>query len=222
MNPDILGMIEDAFAEGWRVLVLTNAMKPMQHSKSELLDLHRRFPGRLSIRVSLDHYTAQGHEEIRGPGSWQPAIGGLVWLAKNGFDLAIASRTLWDEADEAMRAGYQRLFETLGIFIDTSDPTRLVLFPEMDGRKDVPEITERCWGILDKRPDTIMCASSRMVIKRKGAERPAVVSCTLLPYDPAFELGTTLAEASRPVKLNHPHCAKFCVLGGASCSPNPE
>jgi hypothetical protein len=21
------------------------------------------------------------------------------------------------------------------------------------------------------------------------------------------------------VPLNHPHCAKFCVLGGASCSP---
>jgi hypothetical protein len=39
-----------------------------------------------------------------------------------------------------------------------------------------------------------------------------------LPYAPEFELGTTLAEASRTVKLNHPHCAKFCVLGGASCS----
>ncbi|MEM7613621.1 MAG: radical SAM protein, partial [Pseudomonadota bacterium] len=60
--------------------------------------------------------------------------------------------------------------------------------------------------------------SSRMVIKRKGADRTAVVACTLLPYAPEFELGHTLAEASRPVHLNHPHCAKFCVLGGASCS----
>ena len=25
-------------------------------------------------------------------------------------------------------------------------------------------------------------------------------------------------EASRPVALNHPHCATFCVLGGAACS----
>jgi hypothetical protein len=31
-------------------------------------------------------------------------------------------------------------------------------------------------------------------------------------------MGETLVEASRPVKLNHPHCARFCVLGGASCS----
>jgi hypothetical protein len=57
-----------------------------------------------------------------------------------------------------------------------------------------------------------------MVVKRKGAERPAVVACTLLPYDPQFELGGTLAAASGAVPLNHPHCAKFCVLGGAACS----
>ena len=56
------------------------------------------------------------------------------------------------------------------------------------------------------------------MVKRKGAERSAVVACTLLPYDDQFELGATLADAAREVSLNHPHCAKFCVLGGASCS----
>ena len=34
-----------------------------------------------------------------------------------------------------------------------------------------------------------------MVIKRKGAARPSVAACTLLPYDPAFELGQTLVES---------------------------
>jgi hypothetical protein len=57
-----------------------------------------------------------------------------------------------------------------------------------------------------------------MVVKRKGADKPAVVACTLLPYDEQFEMGETLKEASGIVKLNHPHCAKFCVLGGGSCS----
>jgi hypothetical protein len=57
-----------------------------------------------------------------------------------------------------------------------------------------------------------------MVVKRKGASRPVVVSCTLLPYLPEFELGTSLVAAARPVKLNHPYCARFCVLGGAACS----
>jgi len=36
--------------------------------------------------------------------------------------------------------------------------------------------------------------------------------------DEQFELGATLADASGSVPLNHPHCAKFCVLGGAACS----
>ena len=31
-------------------------------------------------------------------------------------------------------------------------------------------------------------------------------------------IGPTLADAARPIALNHPHCARFCVLGGASCS----
>ena len=56
-----------------------------------------------------------------------------------------------------------------------------------------------------------------MVIKRKGSADPLVVPCTLLPYDSKFELGYDLRDSSKSVSLNHPHCAKFCVLGGASC-----
>lgn len=218
LNPHILGIIEDGLAGGWRVLALSNAMKPMQRLQTSLLDLHRRFPGRLSIRVSLDHYTREKHEEIRGPRTWEPTLKGLLWLARNGFDLAVAGRTLWNEPELDLRSGYRALFARLGLELDAGDPTRLVLFPEMDARADIPEITERCWGILGKSPESVMCATSRMVLKRKGAERPAVASCALLPYDKAFELGATLAEASRPVKLNHRFCAEFCVLGGASCA----
>ncbi len=122
------------------------------------------------------------------------------------------------EGEAAMRRGFARLFAGRGIPIDASDPVELVLFPEMDAGRDVPEITEACWGVLGKGPESAMCASARMVAKRKGAARPAVLACTLLPYDPRFELGATLAEASGPVPLNHPHCARFCVLGGAACS----
>ena len=88
----------------------------------------------------------------------------------------------------------------------------------MDETAEVPEITTACWGILGKSPKDVMCASSRMVVRHKGAAAPSVIACTLLPYDPQFDLGTTLREAEGPVQLNHPHCAKFCVLGGASCS----
>ena len=72
----------------------------------------------------------------------------------------------------------------------------MVLLPEMDGRHDVPEITTRCWAILRKHPGDMMCATSRMVVKRQGAERPSVVPCTLIPYDEAFDMGPTLAQAA--------------------------
>jgi hypothetical protein len=87
----------------------------------------------------------------------------------------------------------------------------------MDEAADVPEISEGCWAATGVSPSSLMCASSRMVVKAKGAERPHVVACTLLPYDPQFALGERLAGAAGPVPLNHPHCARFCVLGGASC-----
>ena len=218
MNPDILGMLEDSLAAGFKVLVLTNAMKPMQRLKAPLLDLNQRFPGKLTLRVSLDHYEPSGHERLRGPKSWRRTIDGLLWLAQSGFAVSVAGRTVWGETDAQMRAGYAALFDKLDVSIDAADPARLVLFPEMRADEDAPEITERCWGILGKSPDSVMCASSRMVVKRKGAHRPVVLSCTLLPYDGVFELGASLAEAARPVKLNHRYCARFCVLGGASCS----
>lgn len=57
-----------------------------------------------------------------------------------------------------------------------------------------------------------------MFVKRKGETVPRFAACTLLPYDPQFDTGGTLKEASQSVALDHPHCARFCVLGGASCS----
>ncbi|MBV9816670.1 MAG: radical SAM protein, partial [Alphaproteobacteria bacterium] len=142
----------------------------------------------------------------------------FLWLARNGFSPHVASRRLSGEPEAAIRDGFARLFAELGVATDANDPVALTVFPEMDVAADVPEITEACWGILGKSPESVMCASSRMVVKRKGEAHPVVLACTLLPYDPRFELGRTLAEAAGAVPLNHPHCAKFCVLGGGACS----
>lgn len=218
LNPDILGMLEDCLAAGFHVLLLTNAMKPMQRLKAGLLGVLAGAEGRLTVRVSLDHYTAAGHEQRRGAGTWRPAIEGLCWLADNRFPLAVAARKPGDESEAEFRRAFAALFSAHDLAVDANDPGQLVLFPELDTAADVPEISEACWDVVGASPGDMMCASSRMVVKRKGADRPAVVSCTLLPYDPRFEMGTTLAEAAKPVRLNHVHCSKFCVLGGASCS----
>jgi len=218
MNRDMVPMLESCLSRGFEALVLTNAMRPMRRFEQALLDLKSRFGDRMTFRVSLDHYTQDAHEAERGGDSWDKAIAGLQWLSANDFSIAVAGRHLAHEDDAMARKGYAALFAETGIGIDASDAGRLVLFPEMDATLDVPEITTACWGILDVDPNSMMCSSSRMVVKHKGAERPMVTACTLLPYGDDFQMGETLAEASRDVSLNHPHCARFCVLGGASCS----
>jgi MoaA/NifB/PqqE/SkfB family radical SAM enzyme len=218
MNPDIILMLQDALSRGLRALVLTNAMGPLRKRRPEMLALRDAHGDCLTVRVSLDHYTPAVHEAERGKRSWGPTIDGLVWLARNGFALDVAGRHFTAESEDAIRAGYAKLFQELDLPVDAFDPVRLMLFPEMDPARDVPEITTACWSILHKSPDDVMCASSRMVVKRQGAAHPVVLACTLLAYDARFELGRTLAEAAQPVALNHPYCASFCVLGGAACS----
>jgi MoaA/NifB/PqqE/SkfB family radical SAM enzyme len=218
MNREIIAMLDLTLSRGMQALVLTNAMLPMRKLRAALLDLKDRHGPNLTIRVSLDHHTQAIHEAERGRRSWAPTIDGLVWLAKNGFSLDVAGRRFTTETEDQLRAGYARLFAHLGIAVNAHDPVRLMLFPEMDPGRDVPEITTSCWGILHKSPDDVMCASARMVVKRKDAAAPTVLACTLIPYDPRFELGQTLKEASGAVPLNHPYCASFCVLGGAACS----
>jgi hypothetical protein len=183
-----------------------------------LLRLQETFPGKLTLRISVDHHRAELHDEERGHGAFEKTLTGMKWLRDNGFRMAVAGRSVFEDSEAESRAGYAAFYAAHDFKIDAHDPGMTVLFPEMDEKVEVPEITTACWGILNKSPEAVMCSSSRMVVKRKGAERPTVLACTLLPYDAEFELGASLEEAERDVSLNHPHCAKFCVLGGASCS----
>lgn len=220
MNPQMIEMARRSLAAGFEVLILTNAMLPMMRPsvREGLVLLNDAYPGKLTLRISLDHWDQERHDAERGTGSFAKTLEGMDFLRDAGIPMTVAGRSLWHESDTAAREGYAELYRSRGYDIDAVSPAQTVLFPEMDMSAEVPEITTACWGILDKSPDAVMCSSSRMVVKRKGAEHPAVLACTLLAYDPQFELGETLAEAERDVALNHPHCAKFCVLGGASCS----
>ena len=222
MNFEIMQIIENILFPGYKLLVLTNAMRPMMRSRiiSGLLDMKRNYGEQIKLRVSLDHFEEEKHDYIRGKGSFKKAIEGLVWLSENDFQVAIAGRMYWDESEVQSREGFARFISDNGLNIDPFDPNQLVLFPEMDSAKVTPEITTSCWKVLGKKPTDIMCSSSRMVIKRKNSTHPVVVSCTLLPYASAFQMGKTLEDAEKPVFLNHKYCSQFCVLGGASCKPN--
>ena len=222
MNPHICEMIEECLKRGFRTMVLTNAMKPMHRHKKRLIELLQRYGEKLTVRVSLDHYTAERHDGERGAKTFAATLDGLIWLARQGFKLAVGGRTIWGEDIASDRAEFRRLFAEHSIPIDACDPGALVLFPEMNSEASTPRLTTSFLKALGKSPESVMCANSRMVVKRKGADRPAVLACTLVPYDPTFEMGPTLRDSAGSVPLSHPHCAQFCVLGGASCSPGAK
>jgi uncharacterized Fe-S cluster-containing radical SAM superfamily protein len=220
MNPQMIEITEASLERGYNVLILTNAMMPMMRKKMRegLLRLQAAYPDKLTLRISVDHYSRELHDAERGSGAFDKTITGMKWLSENGFTMAVAGRSVFGDSDADSRRGYAEFYAEHDFNIDAQNAGMTVLFPEMDENVEVPEITTACWSILDVSPDAVMCSSSRMVVKRRGADKPAVLACTLLPYAPEFELGETLEEAERDVALNHPHCSKFCVLGGASCS----
>jgi len=199
MCPDILQIMDAILSRGHTLLLLTNAMQPMMRKRIRegLLALRQQFGDQFILRV----------------------FKGLSWIAENKFGAAIAGRQVLNEDEATARASYGALIARLGLRIDPANPAELVLFPEMTGADMPPEVSTACWKILDVDPADMMCASQRMVVRKKGSERATVMPCTLLAYDEDFELGETLAEATaKPVSLNHRWCAEFCVLGGGNCS----
>ena len=215
MNKDIMKMIDYSLRKRLKVLVLSNAMKPMLNRTKELIKLNH---SNLTIRVSIDHYEKEKHEEIRGKNTYDVMMQGLKWLNENNFNYTLATRLLWKEKEEDLRKNFGTFIKNNNLKLDTYSPKELVTFAEMDEKIDTPEITTSCWNILNKDPNDIMCSWSRMVVRKKNSKNPSVIACTLLPYADEFDLGETLTNSLQKIYLNHKHCSKFCVLGGSSCS----
>ena len=215
MNKDILKMIEYSLSKDFKVLVLSNAMRPMLNKKEDLLKLNHK---NLTIRVSIDHYQKEKHEEIRGKNTFDVMMEGLQWLNSNNFNYTLATRLLWGEQEDLLRDNFNQFISNYNLKLNAKSEHQLVTFAEMDEKADTPEITTACWNILGKNPNDIMCSWSRMVVKKKGVQKPSVIACTLLPYEDEFDLGHTLTNSLQKIYLNHKHCSKFCVLGSSSCS----
>ncbi|MBT7610882.1 MAG: radical SAM protein [Bacteriovoracaceae bacterium] len=217
LNPHILEVLETVCKFGFKALILTNAVNVIKRISDKLIKMNIAYPDQLRIRISLDHHSKKVHEKERGPKSFDKAIESIKWFNQNGFNLSLAGRSLTDETAEDAKVNFQQMLNDFNISLTLSDEN-LVIFPEMATNKEVPEITTQCFDILNVNPDHQMCASERMIIKKKGQNKPTVMPCTLLAYDPQFELGQSLRESQKRVYLNHKFCAEFCILGGASCS----
>ena len=103
-----------------------------KHVLAGLLELQAEYPNKLTLRISVDHYSAELHDKERGRGSFDKTLIGMNWLRDNGFKMAVAGRTVWGESDADSRAGYAAFYKHHGYDIDAHNPGETVLFPEMD------------------------------------------------------------------------------------------
>ena len=216
MNPFILDILDYLLKQKFKVLVLSNGMRPIQLKFKNLLNLSNK--KNLTIRISVDHYKKNYHEDIRGFNTWKQLINNIIWLSEKKFNLNIASKLNKDESEKSLRNGFNKLFKKNQLKINAFDRNQLIVFPIMNSNNDATEITEDCWKILNKSPKNIMCSNSRMIVKRQNEVDTKVLSCTLITEDKEFELGKDLVSSKKKVFLNHPFCSQFCVLGNSSCS----
>lgn len=216
MNPSIIKILKYILNLNFKVLVLSNGMRPIELKFSNLLSLPNL--KNLKIRISMDHYQKNYHEKIRGKNTWERLIKNIIWLDNKGFKINIASKINAGQDEKNTRQEFQKLFKKINVKLNANDKEELVLFPVMNIKSTAKEITQECWSILDKNPDSIMCSNSRMVVKKKEDNKTKVLACTLITKDKDFELGKSLTSSKKKVFLNHPFCSQFCVLGNSSCS----
>ena len=181
MNPEIIGILEETLTRGFEALVLTNAMRPMMRHRNAICELQKTYGEKLRVRVSLDAPTREIHDQERGAGSFDKALEGLRFLKEAQVRIEIAGRNFVGITEDVARERYAALFKEQRLEIDASSATQLVVFPEMNGDANPPEITDACWGILKKSPGDVMCSSARMIVRRRGAATSSVVACSLLP-----------------------------------------
>ena len=92
MNPNMVGMAEAALEQGYDVLILTNAMLPMMRKRvqQDLRLLNAKYPSKITLRISVDHFTEELHDVERGKGSFEKTLKGMFWLRDNKFKITVA------------------------------------------------------------------------------------------------------------------------------------
>jgi AdoMet-dependent heme synthase len=193
--------------------VLTNGMLISDRIADTLADLAIAARYSLEVRVSLDGYTEQMNDAIRGRGVFRLALAGAVRLARRNLLPIITIVRTWDDADElAMLAGFTRALRDAGC-----DRPRIKVLPALPLGRELTRIAglqrDECvtTAMLDGFDrDLLMCSNSRLVTDR------GVWVCPLLVEQRDARLGTTLDEAGSSYELRHQTCVT-CWRYGTIC-----
>ncbi|MDR3517238.1 MAG: hypothetical protein P4M00_15625 [Azospirillaceae bacterium] len=188
-NPQLLPMLAACIDRDLQVTVSLDDIGTLTRHAGSLLEFGLWHADALTITLSLPHYSQAGYEARRGPGSWQPLLDALTWLACHGFRLSITGDR-WQETREVARRGFAALFRALDVPVDVEDPQQFLWAPDRHSRGPVPT-----------------CRCGRAVARRWDSGQRVVRACPFLPTGQAVEFGAGLRSAQAPVRLDRPGCA---------------
>ncbi len=212
MNRDLLGILEDTLALG-PATVLTNGILIQERVARRLRELADAARYSLELRVSIDGFTPESNDAIRGAGSFAKAMKGIKQLVDHGFLPIITAAQTWDDAEtENVFQGFRRTLLELGY-----RRPRIKLIPPLRigrekvrnrGYTDYEHITTEM--MRDYNDALLQCTHSRMVTDQ------GVYVCPILIDYPEARMGNSLEAASQPYPLKHQACYT-CYLAGAIC-----
>ncbi len=213
MNKNIFEMLELTMKHG-PATVLTNGMlvKPEHAEKLKFITGNSAYS--LELRVSIDGYTEEMNDAIRGKGVFKKAMTGVMNLVNSGFLPIITITKTWEDKDDGkVMNGFTETLRSFGYH-----RPRLKILPSIKigqeavrtkGYDEYEFVTDEM--LTDFDISSLICANSRIATSK------GVYVCPILIDSPDALLGETLNESSKPFKLNHQACYT-CNLFGAKCS----
>jgi molybdenum cofactor biosynthesis enzyme MoaA len=213
LNRDMIAILELTLKYG-PATVLTNGTVFRDDGLERLRRAEDESLYSLEFRVSLDGFTAEENDRVRGAGTFERILRGVRQLVAHGFLPILTVTRIHDDQDEAeLVRGFAALLRAQGYH-----RPRLKLLPMLR----IGAEASRCRGyhpeervtpemMADYDADRLICSHSRIVTDR------GIHVCPILIETPDARLGSTLAEALGPCALRH-HACYTCYQYGALCS----
>jgi hypothetical protein len=213
INPDIFRILEATLAIG-PATVLTNATRFTAEKVAHLAALRDGSIYSLELRVSIDGFSPETNDPIRGEGTFDLAMNGVRLLVANGFLPIITSMRSWSlDEDDTFLAEFKKRLDEIGY-----TRPRFKLLPSLKigqevlrdrgYRKDEFVSAEMMIGYDTSQ---LLCHNSRVV------STIGVHVCPILVDRPEARLGATLQDACKGYSLRH-HVCSTCYAFGALCS----
>ena len=212
-NKEMLQILKKTLEYG-PATVLTNGMLIRAETAESLSEIESNSIYSLEIRISIDGYTADMNDKIRGKGVFAKAMRGVELLYQNKFLPIITVTKTWDDFDDEK---VMRKFKELLISHGYLRP-RIKILPSLKIGKEAVRTKgyDKYEYVTDEmlqnyEAEQLLCSNSRLVTSK------GVYVCPILIESEDANMGSNLEDALRPFELKHQACYT-CYLYGAICS----